>query len=150
MPLSSLLGPLVGVATKVGEKLYDRLQARHGVRAEVVPGFIPGRGEGLLLVKVYNSTPTPQRVMGIALELSEKAGTLILPQFPPPFQSPPQLVTHTDPYVVGFPFDDLKQEVMTRRRELGRPKIRVTGARIDLGSGRAVRANAKKVRILDF
>jgi len=151
MPWTAFLGPLAGIASKIGEGMYDRLEKAHGVRAEVGVGILPGSGSGaLILVTVYNRMPNPQRVDGVMLELSEHAGSLTIPVFPPPFRTPPQLITPTDNYVVGFPFDDMKQVVLQKRAQLKNGKVRVVGARVSLASGRVIRASARKVEILKF
>jgi hypothetical protein len=151
MPVTSFLGPLIGILGKIGEKVYDRLESAHGVKAEVSLGVVPGVTRGLIVVTVTNSTPTPQRVTGVGMELSPReAGSLWPTQFPPPFQPPPQLVTQIDHYTVGFSYDEMREAVLRRRVELNNARVQIAAAKVSLASGRVLRANARHIKALQF
>jgi len=131
-------GPLIGVGTRVVEKLYDRFEAAHGVRLELDPslvGFSDGSRVPFILLTVRNRG-VPQKVEDVALRLSN-GRYLLMPGADPAFQPLPAVVTMTDAYQTGFRLDDVKAQIAKEQRSAGRV-VSVIGARVRLASGRPV------------
>jgi hypothetical protein len=123
--------PLIGVASRVVETLYDRFEASHSVRLGLSPAIVGywGSTEAHILLTVRNRRGEPQRVEEVALRLSN--GQFILM----PIES--KIVTMTDPYVGAFALENVKAATAEERRGTGQP-VYIVGARVRLASGPAV------------
>lgn len=149
MEPTTILGPLSQIFSKIGERLYDHLAAEHGVRIELAPGVysISGQQGEALVVTTYNSTSRPQMVNSVFLSLSHNAGIMMIPWPSPGFPAPPQLVTETQNFAYLFPVDAVQDFLRKRRSETGK-HIYITGAGVNLASGRRVHVR-KRVDLPD-